>query len=85
PYSSTYQQLLNAKYYVVVKGKCTGIYYGKDNIRCLTDYVPGAHYKSFRALEQATAFYLDAKRSGKVEYVRNPGDVARFGPDEDAI
>jgi hypothetical protein len=29
PYSLTYQQLLNAKYYVVVKGKCTGIYYGK--------------------------------------------------------
>jgi len=29
PYSSTYQQLLNMKYYVVVKGKCTGIYYGK--------------------------------------------------------
>jgi len=61
------------------------VYSLRDDIRCLTDYVPGAHYKSFRTLEQATAFYLDAKRSGKVEYVHNPGDVARFGPDEDAI
>jgi hypothetical protein len=61
------------------------VYSLRDNIRCLTDYVPGARYKSFKTLEQATAFYLDAKRSGKVEYVRNPGDVARFGPDEDAI
>ena len=30
PYSSTFQPspLLNAKYYVIVKGKCTGVYYG---------------------------------------------------------
>jgi len=57
----------------------------RDNIRCLVDHVPGARHKSFKTLEQATAFYLDAKRSRKVEYIRNPGDVARFGPDEDAI
>jgi len=35
PYSSTYQQFLDAKYYVIVKGKCTGIYYGKWYV-CIT-------------------------------------------------
>ena len=104
PYSLTFQPSLNAKYYVIVKGKCTGIYYGnwyayiflwiqqhlinnslRDDVRCLTDHVPGARYKSFKTLEQATAFYLDAKHSRKVGYVCNPGDVVKFGPDEAAV
>lgn len=51
----------------------------------LTDGVSGSVYKSFKTLEQASAFYLDAKENGRVRCVRNPGDAARFGPEKDAI
>jgi hypothetical protein len=57
----------------------------RDDIKSLIEHVPGARHKSFKTLEQATAHYLHAKRSGKVGCVRNPGDVAKFGPDADAI
>ena len=51
----------------------------------LTDGVSGAVYNSFKTLEQASAFYLHAKENGRVRCVRNPGDAARFGPNEDAV
>jgi viroplasmin and RNaseH domain-containing protein len=54
-------------------------------VKRLTDGVSGAVYKSFKTLEQASAFYLDAKENGRVRCVRNPGDAARFGPEKDAI
>ena len=93
------------KYYVILRGICTGIYYGewyvfmvesssassiirpsfRDDVRCLVERVPGAAHKSFKTLEPANAFYLRAKNQGKVRYIRNPGDAARYGPDEDAV
>ena len=57
----------------------------RDDTKCLIEHIPGAPVKSFKTLEWATAFYLDAKDKEKVASVRNPGDVARFSPDEDAI
>ena len=93
------------KYYVILKGICTGIYHGewyvftlesssassiipcsfRDDVRCLVERVPGAGHKSFKTLESANAFYLHAKNKGKVCSIRNPGDAARYGPDEDAV
>lgn len=54
-------------------------------MKCLTDGVSGTIYKSFKTLEQASAFYLHAKEKGHVHCVCNPGDAARFGPNEDAV
>ena len=53
--------------------------------RCLVERVPGAVHKSFKTLEQANTFYLYAKNKGKVHSICNPGDAARYGPDEDAV
>lgn len=57
----------------------------RDDIKCLVEHVPGAVHKSFKTLEPANAFYLDAKKRGNVRYIRNPGDAARYGPDDDAV
>jgi viroplasmin and RNaseH domain-containing protein len=54
-------------------------------VKTLTDGVSGSIYKSFKTLEQASAFYLQAKNKGHVGCVHNPKDAARFGPDEDAV
>ena len=105
PGSPSYLFASRKKYYVILKGICTGIYYGewyvflfepssarsmtsssfRDDIRCLVEHVPGAVHKSFKTLELANAFYVNAKNKGKVRYIRNPGDAARYGPDEDAV
>jgi viroplasmin and RNaseH domain-containing protein len=54
-------------------------------VKRLTDGVSGAIYKSFKTVEEASAFYLQAKEQGHVRCIRNPRDAARFGPREDAV
>jgi len=51
----------------------------------LVSNVLGAHYRGFMTLEAAKDFYLGAKRLGKIQIVRNPGDDQVFGPRGEAI
>jgi len=48
-------------------------------------HVPNALYRGFSTLEDAKGYYLDAKKNGDVRIVRDPGDNALFGPEDDAI
>ncbi|KDR77386.1 hypothetical protein GALMADRAFT_65558 [Galerina marginata CBS 339.88] len=74
------------KYYVIVAGKCTGIYYDEwENVKDLIHQVPGAVHKSFSTYEQAEQYYLNAKFLGRVKCIRNPGDDEIYGPRKNAI
>ena len=57
----------------------------RDNIKHLTDCVSNAHYKRFVTHHDAEQYYIDAKKSCKVQVVRNPGDNKLYGPLDHAI
>ncbi|KDR76061.1 hypothetical protein GALMADRAFT_139817 [Galerina marginata CBS 339.88] len=60
---SLQESLHKKKYYVVVVGKCTGVYYNIwENVECLVSQVPGANHKSFSTYSTAEKYYLDAKK-----------------------
>jgi len=63
---------------------CTS-HLSRDNVLPLISNVLGAHYRGFVTLEAAKDFYLGAKRLGKIQIVRNPGDDQVFGPRGEAI
>ena len=56
----------------------------RDNIELLVKKVSGSHYKSFPTHEQALTHYYEAKRNGRVEVIRNPGDDDIYGPRSEA-
>ena len=57
----------------------------RDNVLPLVSNVSGARYRGFATLETAKDYYLNAKRMGKVQIVRDPGDDQVFGPESEAI
>jgi len=74
------------KYYVILVGRCTGIFYDDwENIEPLIHQVSNARHKSFSTHDQAVEFYLGAKKLGRVRIVRDPGDDEKYGPREEGI
>ena len=63
----------------------TNINYYRDKVTPLIHGFSGARYKGFTTQEQATKFYLDAKKNGSVSIIRDPGDEEFFGPVRDAM
>jgi hypothetical protein len=57
----------------------------RDNVRHLTDHVPNARYKGFTTHRDAEQYYTNAKKSRKIQIIRNPGDGELYGPLDHAI
>ncbi|EDR04140.1 uncharacterized protein LACBIDRAFT_330707 [Laccaria bicolor S238N-H82] len=71
---------IKKRYYGILVGKCTGVYYDEwDNVLPLVKHVPDAHYQGFSTHKVAQEYYLGAKALNKVRIVRNPSDDEIYG------
>ncbi|KIM40822.1 hypothetical protein M413DRAFT_411635 [Hebeloma cylindrosporum] len=71
------------RYYTVVVGKCTGVFYDKwYKVECLVSGVPASVPKcrKYKTEDKAIRAYAEAKKAGIVKVVRDPGDDKKFGP-----
>jgi len=73
------------KYYVVTRGKCTGVFNSWPYVQALIHGMSGNCHKSYPTYEEACRAYQDAKGKGLVEIIRHCGDEERFGSDEMAM
>jgi len=51
----------------------------RDDVNHLTDRVSDARYKGFATHRDAEQYYINAKKLGKVQIVRNLGDSELYG------
>lgn len=63
------------KYYAVRVGKTPGVYLTWDDCKAMTHGYPGAVYKSFTNIQEATAFYMGDENKKKIEDASRMEDV----------